>query len=96
MAARIVGRDLPASRILCLYHYPCHDGVFAALALHHYYSKRNVPVKWVPHTTFKPLQPTSLGIKVRGRRALGTGSCCTSKRDIPLMHSLIHSCSPTT
>uniref|UniRef100_A0A1D1ZSY5 DHHA1 domain-containing protein n=1 Tax=Auxenochlorella protothecoides TaxID=3075 RepID=A0A1D1ZSY5_AUXPR len=63
MAARILGRDLPASRIHCLYHYPCHDGVFAALALQQYYSKCNVPVVWVPHTTFKPLAPSSLGIK---------------------------------
>lgn len=72
MAARILGRDLPASRIHCLYHYPCHDGVFAALALQQYYSKCNVPVVWVPHTTFKPLAPSSLGIKV----ICGWGSHC--------------------
>ena len=64
MGSRLAGRQLSAPRVLALYHYPCHDGVFAALALQRYYAPRGTPVVWHPHTTYAPLVAKDLGIQV--------------------------------
>jgi len=40
---------------LVLYHYPCPDGITAALAAHLWCKERATQLSLVPHTTFKPL-----------------------------------------
>lgn len=37
-----------------LYHYPCPDGVFAALAAHCYHKSRGLKVKFIPNTVYSP------------------------------------------
>ncbi len=40
-----------------VYHYPCPDGAFAALAAYLYFHKKpNIDLDFVPHATFKPLE----------------------------------------
>lgn len=43
--------------IIVLYHYPCTDGIFAALAMYHHYKCQNTDeeIMFIPHSTFKPL-----------------------------------------
>ncbi|PSC71276.1 DHHA1 domain [Micractinium conductrix] len=44
-----------APRNLCLYHYPCPDGVFAALAVHLAHRARGQAVEYWPNTVYAPL-----------------------------------------
>lgn len=51
------------ARTLCLYHYPCPDGIFAALAVHLAHRARGVPVEFRPNTVYAPLSVDCLGLK---------------------------------
>ncbi|GJN21870.1 hypothetical protein PR202_gb09391 [Eleusine coracana subsp. coracana] len=39
-----------------LYHYPCPDGAFAALAAHLYFSAAALPVRFFPNTVYDPIR----------------------------------------
>lgn len=39
-----------------LYHYPCPDGVFAALAAYLYHTAVARPVSFLPNTVYEPLR----------------------------------------
>ena len=41
---------------LVLYHYPCPDGIFAALAAKLYHQATNQSVKFMPNTVYAPLK----------------------------------------
>ncbi|XP_072958242.1 uncharacterized protein [Typha angustifolia] len=43
-----------------LYHYPCPDGAFAALAAHLYFSAASLPVLFFPNTVYDPIKSDSL------------------------------------
>ncbi|WVZ74171.1 hypothetical protein U9M48_022385 [Paspalum notatum var. saurae] len=43
-----------------LYHYPCPDGAFAALAAHLYFSAAAHPVRFFPNTVYDPIRSDSL------------------------------------
>lgn len=50
---------------LISYHYPCPDGVFAALAAHLSFSKdAEQQIIWVPNTVYAPKQLTDLHLEV--------------------------------
>ncbi|XP_024372960.1 uncharacterized protein [Physcomitrium patens] len=46
-----------------LYHYPCPDGIFAALAAHLYHSAIGRPVSFLPNTVFEPLRVEDISTK---------------------------------
>ncbi|KAL5721802.1 hypothetical protein ACHQM5_005400 [Ranunculus cassubicifolius] len=54
-------QPLPAATAV-LYHYPCPDGVFAALAAHLYFSATSQPVMFFPNTVYNPIKPEDLPI----------------------------------
>ena len=39
-----------------LYHYPCPDGAFAALAAHLYFKAAALPVAFFPNTVYDPVK----------------------------------------
>lgn len=43
-----------------LYHYPCPDGAFAALAAHLYFSAASLPVSFFPNPVYDPIRVDSL------------------------------------
>ncbi|KAF2946389.1 uncharacterized protein [Oryza sativa Japonica Group] len=43
-----------------LYHYPCPDGAFAALAAHLYFSAAALPVCFFPNTVYDPIRSDAL------------------------------------
>ncbi|XP_065630443.1 uncharacterized protein LOC112010580 isoform X2 [Quercus suber] len=43
-----------------LYHYPCPDGAFAALAAHLYFSATSLPALFFPNTVYNPIKPQNL------------------------------------
>ncbi|KAL1357018.1 hypothetical protein HN51_009021 [Arachis hypogaea] len=43
-----------------LYHYPCPDGAFAALAAHLYFKATCLPSLFFPNTVYRPLTPHDL------------------------------------
>lgn len=43
-----------------LYHYPCPDGAFAALAAHIYFSASSVPALFFPNTVYSPIKVEDL------------------------------------
>lgn len=43
-----------------LYHYPCPDGAFAALAAHLYFSCCSIPALFFPNTVYSPLRTEDL------------------------------------
>ncbi|KAF6144558.1 hypothetical protein GIB67_006050 [Kingdonia uniflora] len=43
-----------------LYHYPCPDGAFAALAAHLYFSATSLPVLYFPNTVYNPIKAEDL------------------------------------
>jgi hypothetical protein len=51
------------SSVIC-YHYPCTDGIFAALAGHLHHKQRGKPVRFVPLTVFKAPTVADLGLQV--------------------------------
>ncbi|KAJ7515893.1 hypothetical protein O6H91_22G033300 [Diphasiastrum complanatum] len=60
--------QLPGSRqqssAAVLYHYPCADGVFSALAAHLYHSAVGIPAMFLPNTVYNPLRVDDLNIGV--------------------------------
>jgi hypothetical protein len=52
------------SSVIC-YHYPCTDGIFAALAGHLHHKQRGKPVRFVPLTVFKAPTVADLALQVR-------------------------------
>jgi hypothetical protein len=62
MAASTPAGAAPWRRILCLYHYPCPDGIFAALAAATYHRAAGLPLEMVPNTTFRPATVEGLGL----------------------------------
>ena len=50
--------------IVC-YHYPCPDGIGAALAAHlHFEQTGQPPPRWVPNRVFAPVSVADLALKV--------------------------------
>ncbi|XP_068640291.1 uncharacterized protein [Aristolochia californica] len=47
-------------RSAVLYHYPCPDGAFAALAAHLYFKATSLPVSFFPNTVYDPIRPENL------------------------------------
>ncbi|KAL6911744.1 hypothetical protein ACP4OV_000549 [Aristida adscensionis] len=43
-----------------LYHYPCPDGAFAALAAHLYFAAAALPVRFFPNTVYDPIRSDAL------------------------------------
>ncbi|KAL6634926.1 hypothetical protein ACP70R_027597 [Stipagrostis hirtigluma subsp. patula] len=56
MACAGSGRKVSA----VLYHYPCPDGAFAALAAHLYFSAAALPVRFFPNTVYDPIRSEAL------------------------------------
>ncbi|KAJ4834247.1 hypothetical protein Tsubulata_046714 [Turnera subulata] len=51
----------PAAAVL--YHYPCPDGAFAALAAHLYFSAASRPAIFFPNTVYNPIKPDHLPLR---------------------------------
>ena len=51
------------ANIVC-YHYPCHDGAFAALAAHLHFASTRAAVRLVPNRVFAPCTVTDLQLQV--------------------------------
>ena len=64
------------------YHYPCPDGVFAALAAHLCFSRAGQKVVWVPNAVYAPKQLGDLQLQVRlvGLKAVDTTTDAVSHR----------------
>ncbi|KAM0014655.1 putative DHH phosphoesterase superfamily [Helianthus debilis subsp. tardiflorus] len=45
-----------------LYHYPCPDGAFAALAAHIFFSESSVPPLFFPNTVYSPIKVEELPV----------------------------------
>uniref|UniRef100_A0A1J3FCJ4 DHHA1 domain-containing protein n=1 Tax=Noccaea caerulescens TaxID=107243 RepID=A0A1J3FCJ4_NOCCA len=50
-------------KVAVLYHYPCHDGVFAALAAHLYLSAKSIPSLFFPNTVYSPITINQLPLQ---------------------------------
>ncbi|KAH0895219.1 hypothetical protein HID58_057648 [Brassica napus] len=50
-------------KVAVLYHYPCHDGVFAALAAHLYFSANSIPSLFFPNTVYSPITISKLPLQ---------------------------------
>lgn len=72
----------PGPAIVC-YHYPCPDGVVAALAAHLHFEQSDAQSdaqsqpRWVPNRVFAPVSVKDLALKVRPRRG------CAVALDLP-------------
>ena len=51
-------------RLVVMYHYPCPDGVFAALAAHLHFRDSGSDVRWVPNRVYAPETVASLALQV--------------------------------
>ncbi|KAI9073169.1 hypothetical protein K1719_030699 [Acacia pycnantha] len=51
---------LKAKSSAVLYHYPCPDGAFAALAAHLYFKATSLPALFFPNTVYRPLRAEEL------------------------------------
>eukprot|EP00250_Pteridium_aquilinum_P003276 c135_g1_i1 orf=410-1447(-) len=49
-----------AGRVAVLYHYPCPDGAFAALAAHLYHTLQGLSVVFFPNTVYSPIKVKDL------------------------------------
>ncbi|GLT65537.1 hypothetical protein SLA2020_379650 [Shorea laevis] len=49
-----------------LYHYPCPDGAFAALAAHFYFSAASLPALFFPNTVYRPVTAQQLPLSEIG------------------------------
>eukprot|EP00891_Asterochloris_glomerata_P005881 jgi/Astpho2/5881/fgenesh1_pm.00080_%23_13_t len=54
---------MQAARVVISYHYPCPDGIFAALAAHIYHAQHKHPVRWVPNTVYKPCSVQQMNLQ---------------------------------
>ncbi|XP_059647183.1 uncharacterized protein LOC132293648 [Cornus florida] len=60
-SAELFGRLLmETKRAAVLYHYPCPDGAFAALAAHLYFSSTSTSPLFFPNTVYSPLRAEDL------------------------------------
>ncbi|KAJ8625619.1 hypothetical protein MRB53_034149 [Persea americana] len=50
-------------RAAVLYHYPCPDGAFAALAAHLYFSATSLPAIFFPNTVYDPIRAGNLPLE---------------------------------
>ncbi len=59
MAAAELYLDQIRSAVV-LYHHPCIDGIFAALAAHMRLKQQRVPCRFVPHRVYEDIDPSLL------------------------------------
>jgi len=57
-------RALGSGRHIIAFHYPCPDGIFAALAATLHFRQRGVPVHYAPNRVFAPCTVESLQLTV--------------------------------
>lgn len=58
-----VSPDMESAKVAAvLYHYPCPDGVFAALAAHLYFKALSLPVAFFPNTVYDPIRAENLPV----------------------------------
>ena len=50
--------------VVVSYHYPCPDGIFAALAAHLSFAETGMNPMWVPNTVYNPRTVESLSLQV--------------------------------
>ena len=55
---------MQAARAVVSYHYPCPDGIFAALAAHLHFAQHKQPVRWVPNTVYRPWSVQQMNLQV--------------------------------
>ncbi|ESQ30083.1 hypothetical protein EUTSA_v10011996mg [Eutrema salsugineum] len=58
-----LGVKMVQKKMAVLYHYPCHDGVFAALAAHLYFSANSIPSLFFPNTVYSPITTSQLPLQ---------------------------------
>ncbi|XP_002891746.2 uncharacterized protein LOC9327808 isoform X1 [Arabidopsis lyrata subsp. lyrata] len=56
-------KKMVQKKLAVLYHYPCHDGVFAALAAHLYFSAKSIPSLFFPNTVYSPITINQLPLQ---------------------------------
>lgn len=62
--ARIIDFAGMSGKILISYHYPCPDGIFAALTAHLELQQGSLtPVVWLPNTVYQPRQLEELSLE---------------------------------
>ncbi len=64
-AAALGQQAAQPQRPVVMYHYPCPDGVFAALAAHLHFRDSRSDVRWVPNRVYAPETVASLALQVR-------------------------------
>ncbi|KNA25806.1 hypothetical protein SOVF_003090 [Spinacia oleracea] len=62
----IAGMNYTKKKSAVLYHYPCPDGTFAALAAHLYFSATSSPVVFFPNTVYSPIKADQLPLQEIG------------------------------
>ncbi|KAK4280597.1 hypothetical protein QN277_012204 [Acacia crassicarpa] len=55
-----MANGLKAKSSAVLYHYPCPDGAFAALAAHLFFKATSLPSLFFPNTVYRPLRAEDL------------------------------------
>ncbi|KAL5545170.1 hypothetical protein UlMin_008954 [Ulmus minor] len=63
MAALTTAINTIKKKSAVLYHYPCPDGAFAALAAHLYFSAASLPALFFPNTVYNPITPQQLPLQ---------------------------------
>ncbi|KAL0680394.1 hypothetical protein Bca4012_008376 [Brassica carinata] len=58
-----LGVKMVQKKVAVLYHYPCHDGVFAALAAHLYFSANSISSLFFPNTVYSPITISKLPLQ---------------------------------
>ncbi|XP_021756237.1 uncharacterized protein LOC110721407 [Chenopodium quinoa] len=62
----IAAMNYTKKKAAVLYHYPCPDGTFAALAAHLYFSATSSPVQFFPNTVYSPIKADQLPLQEIG------------------------------
>lgn len=63
------------ARIIGLYHYPCPDGIAAALACHIFHQQQCLPLTLIPHSTYVSLPVEDLNLRVSPSIPLQFAAC---------------------
>ncbi|XP_010535036.1 PREDICTED: uncharacterized protein LOC104810434 [Tarenaya hassleriana] len=58
-----LGMNMVTKKMAVLYHYPCHDGVFAAMAAHLYFSANSMPTLFFPNSVYSPIKIDQLPLQ---------------------------------
>ncbi|KAF8046989.1 hypothetical protein N665_3272s0003 [Sinapis alba] len=58
-----LGVKMVPKKMAVIYHYPCHDGVFAALAAHLYFSANSIPSLFFPNSVYSPITMSQLPLQ---------------------------------